>query len=103
MKLTIKAAVLATAIALGGTAEAQEITLKVSHFWAPGAMAPTKVIGPWCDKINKESGGKLKCQIFPAMQLGGTPAQLFDQAKDGVADIVYTLPGYTAEIGRAHV
>ena len=29
------------------------------------------------------------------MQLGGTPSQLFDQAKDGVADIVWTLPGYT--------
>ena len=96
MKLTIKAAILGMAIALASAAQAQEITLKVSHFWAPGAMAPIKVIGPWCDKINKESGGKLKCQIFPAMQLGGTPAQLFDQAKDGVADIVYTLPGYTA-------
>jgi TRAP-type C4-dicarboxylate transport system substrate-binding protein len=30
------------------------------------------------------------------MQLGGTPPQLFDQAKDGVADIVWTLPGYQA-------
>ena len=30
------------------------------------------------------------------MQLGGTPPQLYDQAKDGVADIVWTLPGYTA-------
>jgi TRAP-type C4-dicarboxylate transport system substrate-binding protein len=73
-----------------------EIILKVSHFWAPGAMAPTKIIGPWCDQINKESGGKLKCQIYPSMQLGGTPAQAYDQVKDGVADIVYTLPGYTA-------
>ena len=77
-------------------AQAQEVTLKVAHFWPPGAMAPTKVIQPWCDKINKDSGGKLKCQIYPAMQLGGTPAQLFDQARDGVADVVYTLPGYTA-------
>ena len=50
-------------------------------------MAPTKVIQPWCDKINKDSGGKAKCQIYPAMQLGGTPAQLFDQARDGVADV----------------
>jgi TRAP-type C4-dicarboxylate transport system substrate-binding protein len=30
------------------------------------------------------------------MQLGGTPPQLVDQVKDGVADIVWTLPGYTA-------
>jgi TRAP-type C4-dicarboxylate transport system substrate-binding protein len=30
------------------------------------------------------------------MQLGGAPPQLYDQARDGVADIVWTLPGYTA-------
>jgi TRAP-type C4-dicarboxylate transport system substrate-binding protein len=30
------------------------------------------------------------------MQLGGTPPQLYDQAKDGVADIVWTVPGYAA-------
>ena len=29
------------------------------------------------------------------MQLGGTPPQLLTQARDGVADIVWTLPGYT--------
>jgi TRAP-type C4-dicarboxylate transport system substrate-binding protein len=38
----------------------------------------------------------MKCQIYPAMQLGGTPAQLFDQARDGVADIVWTIPTYSA-------
>ena len=99
MKHVFRSAAVAITAAFAVTSaatQAQEITLKVSHFWAPTAMAPTKVIGPWCDKINKESAGKLKCQIFPAMSLGGTPAQLFDQAKDGIADIVYTLPGYTA-------
>jgi len=76
--------------------QAQEITLKVAHFLPPPSTAHAKFITPWCDKINKESGGKLKCQIYPAMQLGGTPPQLYDQVKDGVADIVWTLPGYTA-------
>lgn len=33
---------------------------------------------------------------IPAMQLGGSPAQLIDQARDGIADIVWTLPGYSA-------
>jgi TRAP-type transport system periplasmic protein len=51
---------------------------------------------PWCDKIGKESGGRLKCQIYPSMQLGGTPPQLFDQARDGVADIIWTIPTYQA-------
>ena len=30
------------------------------------------------------------------MQLGGAPPQLYDQARDGVADLVWTLTGYTA-------
>ncbi|MBI3149577.1 MAG: TRAP transporter substrate-binding protein [Betaproteobacteria bacterium] len=77
-------------------AVAQEITLKVHHFLPPPSTAHSKFITPWCDKINKESGGKLKCQIYPAMQLGGTPPQLIEQVKDGVADIVWTLPGYSA-------
>ena len=75
---------------------AQEVVLKVHHFWAPTAMGPSMMLVPWCDKIAKESGNRMKCQIYPAMQLGGTPPQLIDQVKDGVADIVWTLPGYTA-------
>ncbi|MBK6396133.1 MAG: TRAP transporter substrate-binding protein [Betaproteobacteria bacterium] len=82
------------AVALPATA--QEITLKVHHFWPPGAMPPSTLLVPWCDRIAKDSGNRLKCQIYPAMQLGGAPPQLIDQVKDGVADIVWTLPGYTA-------
>ncbi len=88
-------ALLALALA-GASASAQTITLKVHHFLPPGSTAHAKFIVPWCDKIAKDSGGKLKCQIYPSMQLGGTPQQLFDQAKDGVADIIWTVPGYQA-------
>lgn len=77
-------------------ADAQEVTLKVHHLVAPAATAHARVIAPWCDKLAKESAGRLKCQIYPAMQLGGTPPQLYDQAKDGVADIVWTVTGYNA-------
>lgn len=89
-------AVAAALAAAAGAALAQEITLKVHHFLPPGSNAHANLIAPWCDKIAKESANKLKCQIYPAMQLGGTPPQLFDQAKDGVADIVWTLPTYQA-------
>jgi TRAP-type C4-dicarboxylate transport system substrate-binding protein len=51
---------------------------------------------PWMDKVEKESGGRIKFEAYPAMQLGGTPVQLYDQARDGVVDIVWTLPGNTA-------
>lgn len=87
--------VLATLLVAGG-AGAQTVTLKVHHFLPPGSTAHAKFIVPWCDKVAKESAGRLKCQIYPSMQLGGTPQQLFDQAKDGVADIIWTVPGYQA-------
>lgn len=87
---------LAAMLLAGGAAQAQVVTLRVHHFLPPTSNAQVKFIEPWCAKIGTESGGRLKCQIYPAMQMGGTPAQLFDQAKDGVADIVWTVPGYQA-------
>ncbi len=96
MKHHIRA--LAAMIALGGSlpAFAQEVTLKFHHIWTPNAMASVRVIQPWCDKIAAESAGKMKCQILPSMSGGGTPPQLVDRVKDGVDDLVITLPGYTA-------
>ncbi|PWW44609.1 TRAP transporter substrate-binding protein [Melaminivora alkalimesophila] len=94
MKQTLAAVAFATA-ALAAHAQ-QPIVLKVAHFWPPTAMSQQKVLEPWCAKIAKESNNQLQCQIYPAMQLGGTPAQLIQQAIDGVADVVWTLPGYTA-------
>lgn len=83
------------ALVLSVAAHAQEVTLKVHHFLPPTATAHAKFLVPWCDRLEKDSGGRIKCQIFPAMQLGGSPQQLFDQAKDGVADVVWTVSGYT--------
>jgi TRAP-type C4-dicarboxylate transport system substrate-binding protein len=75
---------------------AQETALKFHHIWPPQAMAPVRVIAPWCDKIKAESNGRLACQLLPAMSGGGTPPQLVDRIKDGVDDLTITLPGYTA-------
>ena len=96
---TVKPAMLAVAAALAigaSSARAQEVVLKLHHFLPPQATIQALVFNPWCEKIGRESGGRIKCQIYPAMQLGGTPPQLFDQAKDGVADIVWTVPTYQA-------
>ena len=85
------------ALALSGSAFAQApVTLKVHHFLPPGSTTHAKLLVPWCERIEKESAGRLKCQLYPSMQLGGTAPQLFDQARDGIADVVWTLPGYTA-------
>ena len=81
---------------LAGTAAQAQTVLKVHHFLPSGSSSQVKIIAPWCAKIEKESGGELKCQIYPAMQLGGTPPQLLDQVRDGVADIVWSVPTYSA-------
>ena len=96
MKKMFRTALALAALMSAGLAQADEVTLKFHHIWNTQAMAAVNVIGPWCDKIAKDSANKLKCQVFPAMSMGGTPQQLVDQVKDGVADVVITLPGYTA-------
>jgi TRAP-type C4-dicarboxylate transport system substrate-binding protein len=78
-----------------GLAQKAEFTFKVHHFLPAGSNAQTKLIQPWADRITAESGGRIAVEIYPSMQLGGKPPQLYDQVRDGVVDVVWTLPGYT--------
>lgn len=91
-KLLAGAAV-ATMVSFG--AHAQEVTLTIHHFLGPKAPAQSKMIEPWAKKIEEESNGRIKFEIFPSMSLGGKPPELYRQVRDGVADIIWTLPGYT--------
>ena len=77
------------------SALAQEVTLKMHQFLPPQANVPKLVLDVWADKVEKSSGGKIDVQHFPSMQLGGKPPELIDQAIDGVADVVWTVVGYT--------
>lgn len=78
-----------------GAAQAADVTLRVHHFLPPVANTHTKVLEPWKKQVEAASGGRIAIEIFPAMQLGGKPPQLIDQARDGVVDIVWALPSYT--------
>ena len=86
----------ATAIAAGaltaatlsttGEALAQEVTLRFQHFISPKGSVPARFMTPWAEKVMADSGGRIKIEIYPAMQLGGAPPSLFDQIRDGVID-----------------
>lgn len=76
--------------------QAQEILLKVHHPLPQSSTAHQKVLEPWCAKLALESRNRIKCQIYPSMQLGGSVPQLFDQVKDGVVDVIWTVVGYSA-------
>jgi TRAP-type C4-dicarboxylate transport system substrate-binding protein len=56
----------------------------------------TDVLTPWAAEVAKLSGGKLTVKLFPAMQLGGKPPELYRQTVQGITDACFTLPGYTS-------
>ena len=85
----------ASALTMAGQAAAQTVTLRLHQMLPPQATIPAKALVPWAQKVEQESGGKIKVQLFHAMQLGGAPPALFDQAKDGVVDLTWTVLGYT--------
>jgi TRAP-type C4-dicarboxylate transport system substrate-binding protein len=92
--LQLAAAACAGAL-LAGSAQAQEFTLTVHHFLSPKSVTHTQMIEPWAEEVEKRSDGRIEVKIFPSMSLGGKPPELYRQARDGTADIVWTLIGYT--------
>jgi len=75
--------------------EDPEFSFKIHHAVSPTAVVQTKMIEPWVQRIEEESEGRIKFEIFPEMSMGGTPPELFRQVRDGEADIVWTRIGDT--------
>ena len=89
---------IAAVVALGAmtvSSFAQDVTLRFHQMLPPQATIPSKAIKPWIEKVMAESGGRIKIDQFDAMALGGKPPELYDQAKDGAVDIIWTVIGYT--------
>ncbi len=74
-------------------AQPAQVTLKLHHALAPIANVHTRLLTPWTKAIEQDTGGRLQVVIYPSMQLGGKPAQLYDQVRDGTVDIVWMWPG----------
>ena len=72
------------------------IELKLSSFVPPTHSIWAKVLMPWTKKVEEASKGRLKVAAYPSMQLGGKAPELYRQMVQGIADIVFTLPGYTS-------
>ena len=71
------------------------ITLIMHHFLSSKSQPHLKLLEPWARKVERISKGKLKIEIFPSMSMGGKPNELYKQVRDGSADIIYTIAGYT--------
>jgi len=80
---------------LGAGAQAADVTLRLHQFLPAQANVPAHILDVWADQVEADSEGRIEVQRFPSMQLGGKPPELYDQVVDGVADIIWTVAGYT--------
>jgi len=95
LKYTTKSAALAALIGLSATASfAQEVTLRFQHFVSPKSANPTHFMQPWADKIEADSNGRIKVELYPFMQLGGKAPSQYDLIRDGAVDGGWVIPGY---------
>lgn len=90
------AAMAGVAMCMTMGAAAQEVKFKFHHFSSPRGWDGKVMVGRVVDRIQQGSNGRISIKVFPGMQLGGKPSALVNQVADGVVDIVYTLPGYSA-------
>ena len=92
----VKTAALSALLAAAslGAATAQTIELKLSHFVPPNHTFHKWALA-WAAQMEKESGGRLKFQIYPNGQLVGPPNRQFDAARNGITDMAWVLHGVT--------
>jgi len=89
MQIKLITTVLLTLVS--GLASAQTV-LTVST-WLPPTHAVSMAQKEWCDLLEKNTAGKMKCNILPR---GVTaPPGTLDAVKNGLADVSYTVHGYT--------
>ena len=79
-----------------GAALAQDkpIELKFSSWVGSAHGHHTAVMAPWAKMVEERSGGRLKVTIYPGSTLG-KPADHYDLVVNGIADLAFTVPGYT--------
>lgn len=71
------------------------VRLKLHHAMSSVSCAHTDFLVPWARNIEAQANGGIRIDIFPSMELGGQPSDLFDQARYGAADIVWAMPSET--------
>ncbi len=92
MKFRLAATAALTATLFAG-AGAQAQTVFTASTWVPPMHTLSVAQKEWCDALEKESAGRMKCNILPKSV--SAPPGTFDAVRDGLADISFTVDGYT--------
>ena len=80
----------------GASTDAGEVTtLRFSHFMTATDNINTEALEPWAKKIEADSNGRLKIEIYPSATLS-KPGATYDATAKGSVDIGMQAQGYTA-------
>jgi TRAP-type transport system periplasmic protein len=90
--MKLKATSLA-AMALASITSAHAQTVITASSWLPPTHTLSMAQKEWCDLLEKNTTGKMKCNILP--RAVSAPPGTFDAVKNGLADISYSVQGYT--------
>jgi TRAP-type C4-dicarboxylate transport system substrate-binding protein len=82
---------------LPGHAFSEPIKLKLSYFSSDRTLLYLGGVKPFVDKVNAEAKGLLEIEVYFSGALGKAPAQQPQLVKDGIAELAYIIPGYTAD------
>lgn len=77
------------------TSSQETTTLRFSHFWPATSAMQTDVFEPWAKKLETESDGRLKVEIYPSATISKADVT-YDSAAKGTIDIGSQAHGYTA-------
>ncbi|RYF14751.1 MAG: TRAP transporter substrate-binding protein [Comamonadaceae bacterium] len=81
------------AFACCATVPAGAQTVLTTSSWVPPTHALTMAQKEWCDLVEKNAKGKIRCNHLP--RAVAAPPGTFDAVKNGLADVSFTVHGYT--------
>jgi TRAP-type C4-dicarboxylate transport system substrate-binding protein len=88
---------LGRAIVAAAVVGASPLALGQTVLTASSWLSPTHILSEtqkaWCDELEKKVPGKVRCNILP--RAVAAPPGTFDAVRNGLADLSYTVQGYT--------
>ena len=92
IRLVVGAALTAAAGLLVGVPAVAQTTLTLST-WLPPSHTLSSTQAEWCTMLEQKVPGKVKCNVLPRGV--SAPPGTADAVRNGLADISYTVHGYT--------
>lgn len=87
---------LAVGLAATVTLATAKEMIKVGTFVPAQSVGVAKVIKPWMDAVSQDVGDEVGLKGFWGGTLGKSPFKQFELTRNGVIDVSWVLPGYTA-------